>query len=226
MPVDWKKSGVQQGGVLDPAFNAGGQIGGGVAKIGGFLTAPRGSNQPGVDSFGLSGASGQAGNFANVGESGFSRLGGEANQVRNRLERQAAGQDSLSREQLRQGLQQQLSGYRSMAASAPPSQGPMAARTAMMGMGRAASGMSGQAALAGIQERSAANQALGNLLMQERQQDLTAALGARGHQIQGLGTLEQSATSRYGADLGVPTQGERVLGAIGSGASMFGLGKK
>ena len=202
----------------------GGAIGGTLGKLGG-LFSPRGSNQPGVDSFGLSGASGQAGRFANVGESGFSRLGGEANQLRGRLERQALGQDSLSREQLRQGLQQQLASYSSMAAGAAPQNQAMSARTAMMGMGRAQSGLSGQAALAGIQERQAANQALGNLLMQERQQDLTAALGARGHQIQGLGTLEQAASSRYGADLQTPTQGERILGAAGGGLSLFGIGR-
>lgn len=207
--------------VMGPVTGAGGKVGGAV----GFLTAPRGSKQPGVDSFGLSGQAQQSSDFANQGQSGYTMLGGEANQVRNRLERQASGQDSLSREQLRQGLQQQLAAQQSMAAGAAPQNQGMAARTAMMGMGRAASGMSGQAAMAGIQERAAANQQLGNLLMQQRQQDLTAALGARGHAIQGLGTLEQSATSRYGADLGVPTQGERVLGAIGSGASLFGIGK-
>lgn len=200
---------------------------GGGSGFWGQLTKPfkRGTDQPGVDSFGLSGQSQQASDFANVGQAGFSRLGGEANQVRNRLERQASGQDSLSREQLRQALQQNQASQMSMAAGAAPANQAMAARTAMMGMGRAASGMSGQAALAGIQERSAANQQLGNLLMQQRQQDLTAALGSRGHAIQGLGTLEQSATSRYGADLGVPSTGERALDAVGSGLSLFGIGK-
>jgi hypothetical protein len=64
----------------------------------------------------------------------------------------------------------------------------MAARTAANNVGRLGYGMSGQAAMAGMQERRDAESQLANMIMQQRQQDLNAALGSR-----------QNATSAYGS---------------------------
>jgi hypothetical protein len=109
----------------------------------------------------------------------FNTLGGQADAQAGYLNRIASGQESIAREQLRQGLQQNVAAQRSLAAGAAPQNAAMAARTAAMNMGRQGMGMSGQAAMAGIQERRAANEALTQLLMQQRQQELQSALGNR-----------------------------------------------
>jgi hypothetical protein len=141
-----------------------------------------------------------AGNFAGVGEAGYGAMSAEAAQQREMLRRQALGQDSLSAEQLRQGLQQNMSAQRSMAASASPSNGPMAALHAAQNMGRQGAGMSGQAALAGIQERAAAQQNLGQSISAQRGQDLQAALGSRQTAVSGFGgvTPEKSTLEKWG----------------------------
>ena len=126
--------------------------------------------------------------FAEYNQGQYQQLAGEAAAQRDALRRQASGQDSLSSEQLRQGLQQNLASQRSMAASAAPGNAAMAARNAAMNMGRAASGMSGAAATAGIQERRAAQDALSQMILQQRGQDLQGALGGR-----------QTAVSAYNA---------------------------
>jgi hypothetical protein len=120
-----------------------------------------------------------AGSFAGVGEQGYGQMGAEAQQARDYLRQVAMGRESIAGEQLRQGLQQNLASQRSMAASAAPQNAAMAQRNAAMNMGRASMGMTGQAALAGIQERRAAQEALMQSIMQQRQQDLQAALQSR-----------------------------------------------
>ena len=155
---------------------------------------------------------GQAGaNFANTSEGNFQTLGVEAYDQREQLRRLAMGQDSLSREQLRQGLQSSLAGQRSMAAGASPNNQAMAARTAMINAGRMSAGMNGQAALAGIQERSAANQQLSQMIMGQRQQELQGALGSRQNAISGFGGGQKE-----GSDL------EKALPAINVGAGALG----
>jgi hypothetical protein len=131
-----------------------------------------------------------ASGFAGVGEQGYGAMTAEAQQARDALRRQATGQDSLSSEQLRQGLQQNMSAQRSMAASASPQNSAMAARTAAMQMGRQGAGMSGQAAMAGIAERQAAQKALSDAIMQQRQQDANVALQSRGNAISGFGGVK------------------------------------
>lgn len=127
------------------------------------------------------------------------------------------GKNSVSAEQLRQGLQQQLSQQQAMAASANPNNAAMAARNAALNMGRASYGMSGQAALAGIQERNAAAQSLASLNLGMRGQDLQGTLGGY-----------NGATGAYGASAGAygsamqnpqKTWGPIVGGAIGGLAS-------
>jgi hypothetical protein len=125
--------------------------------------------------------------FAEYGQGGYQAMTGEAAQQRDRLRQLAEGKDSLSAEQLRQGLQQNYGAQRSMAASASPQNSAMAARTGAIQMGRLGAGMSGAAALAGIQERNAATQQLGSMIMGQRQQDLQAALGSRNNAVNAYG---------------------------------------
>ncbi len=129
----------------------------------------------------------EASDFAALGQHNFGKLGAESGTLREQLARQARGEDSVSREMLRQGLQQNLSAQRSMAAGAAPNNQAMAARTAAMQMGRMGAGMSGQAAIAGLQEKKDAQGLLGQMLMQQRQQELAAALGSRGNAITAFG---------------------------------------
>lgn len=126
-----------------------------------------------------------ASQFAEYNQGGVQQLDAESAALREAMRRRANGQDSLSAEQLRQGLQQQLAQQRSMAAGASPQNSAMAARTAMMGMNRAASGMAGNAAQAGIQERAAAEQALARMMMEQRGQSMQGAIGSRQNSISG-----------------------------------------
>ena len=152
-----------------------------------------------------------AGFFANRAQQGYGNLGTEGDQLR----AQIAGRPSVSAEQLRQGLQQQYGMQQSMAASARPGSAPMAARSAMLNAGRASTAMSGQAAVARMQEQQMRDQQLAQMIANQRQQELQAALGARGQSIQGQGMLEQSRTSRYAADKGSPTGTESLVNSIG-----------
>jgi hypothetical protein len=147
-----------------------------------------------------------SGSFADRGQNQFRQLGGEAADVRKYLGGVAQGQNSISAEQLRQGLQQNMAAQRSMAASAAPRDSAMAARTAAIQSGRLGAGMSGQAALAGLQERRDAQSALGNMLMQQRQQELNAALGGRQTAIQGYQNITPEGTWK-----------DKWAGAIGTG---------
>jgi hypothetical protein len=144
--------------------------------------------------------SGAAGTFAGRSEDNFGQLGVEAYEQREALRRRANGQGLMSPEILRQGLQQQLGQQRSMAAGANPNSAPMAARTAAMQMGRASSGMAGQQAMATLAERQAAEKQLSDMIMGQRQQELSGALGSRQTAISGYGgiTPEKSWLDRYG----------------------------
>lgn len=148
--------------------------------------------------------------FGRYGEQQFQGLTREGLAQRDMLRRQAMGQDSLSALQLRQGLQQNLAQQQAIAAGARPNNAAMAARQAAMNAGRAASGLSGQQAMAGLAERQAANAQLGQMISQERGQNLQAALGARQNAINAYAPLP---TGESGKDkmLGA---GGGVLGAI------------
>jgi hypothetical protein len=114
------------------------------------------------------------------------------------LRNQANGANSVSGQQLQQGLQQNLANQSSMAASASPQNAAMAARNAAMNMGRLGYGLAGQQAIAGQQERNQAQQALGQLQLGQSAQNLQAGLGG------------------YGAALGTPQQtwGNVAMGAL------------
>jgi hypothetical protein len=126
-----------------------------------------------------------------------------------------SGQNSVSAEQLRQGLGQSLANQQSMAASASPQNAAMAARNAAMNMGRADYGMSGQQAIAGLQERNQAAQQLAQL-----------NLGARGQDLQGIGIGYGAANTAYGTNLANPqkTWGGMLGGALGGLAGGLGAG--
>jgi hypothetical protein len=141
-----------------------------------------------------------ASNFAGVGEQGYGAMTAEAQASRDYLRQLASGQHSVAGEQLRQGLQQNLSTQRSMAASASPQNQAMAARTAAMNMGRLGAGMSGAAAVAGLQERQQAQKALNDAILGARGQDMNVALGSRGNAISGYGGVapDKSWLEKYG----------------------------
>jgi hypothetical protein len=139
----------------------------------------------------LNNQGGAASEFADYGQRNYGALTDEASRQRDTFRRLASGEDSLSSEQLRQGLSQNMATQRSMAASASPANSPMASLHAAQNMGRLGAGMSGQAAIAGIQERAAANKALSDMIMGQRQQDMNVALGSRQNATQAYGGIPQ-----------------------------------
>ncbi len=157
----------------------------------------------------LSQMGGQAADFGRTGEAGFGQLGKESADLRAQLGRYASGQESLSAEQLRQGLQQNQAAQQSMAAGARPQNAAMAARTAAMNMGRMGAGLSGQQAMAGIAERQAATQSLGNMIGQGQQMNLQAALGGRGQAIDAYGNVLNAKVGIAGQ----PSGWDKMLGA-------------
>jgi hypothetical protein len=162
------------------------------------------SEQDKADKAALRDQVGAAGDFANLGQSGFTRLGAEGRMARNYLRDVAEGRNSVSAEQLRQGMQQNVAAQQSLAASASPANAAMAARTAANNAARVGYGMSGQQAVAGLQERQNAQQLLNQMITQQRQQDLQAALDSRQQAIGGLtGQVSQqkSALEKYGPTL-------------------------
>lgn len=212
---DWGNG--QNGDAPSDMSKGGTNISGALGKVRDAITDPfkRTSQYGQVDPDGMLGdQSRRAGGFANAAQGQFGQLGRESAESRDHLRRLASGQDSISAEQLRQSLQQNLGGQMSMAAGARPGNAAMAARTAANNAANMGAGLAGQQAMAGIAERQAAQQSLANMLMQQRQQELQAALGARGQAIQGFGAMEQARTSRYGADMGTPTAAQSLLGSI------------
>lgn len=163
--------------------------------------------------------------FAGQGEAGYGAMTREMGHDRDYLRRLMQGQNSVSAEQLRQGLQQNLAAQRSMAASARPGMAPMAARTAAIQGARLGGGLAGQQAVAGLQERNMAASQLAQLNLGQRGQDINAALGGRQNALQGYLGLENARTQRYGADMGVPSRQEMLLGGLSSvGGAAFGAG--
>lgn len=151
----------------------------------------------------LYGQAATSGQFADRNEAGFAQLGAQGRGALAGLQRQAQGKDSVSAQQLRQGLEQMYAQQLSQAAGASPQNAAGAARTAAIQMGRAGQGMAGQQAIAGLQERQQAQQAYANLLQGLRQQELNAALGGRQTAVTGYGAAnagerEKSNMEKYG----------------------------
>ncbi len=148
-----------------------------------------------------------------MGQAGAANYGADRagmQQTQDYLRGQMQGQNSVSAEQLRQGLQQNLANQQSMAAGASPNNAAMAARTAAMQMGRAGAGLSGQQAVAGLQERNQAAGQLGQMQLGQSGQDVQAGLGGYGAANQGYGTALGNPEKTWGSMLG---------GAIGGAAS-------
>jgi len=88
------------------------------------------------------------------------------------MQRYATGQESVSQLQLRQAADANIAQQMAMAASARPGQAQLAALTAAQNAGTINTQLAGQSALAGIQERAAAQNALSGLLGTTRGQNL------------------------------------------------------
>ena len=106
-------------------------------------------------------------------DSGASSFRGDQQALFDQLRARATGQDSLSQMQLRDNLGANIRQQQAMAASARPGQGALAARSAAQQMGQMGAGLSGQQAMAGIQERQGAQNLLGGMLGQARGQDIS-----------------------------------------------------
>lgn len=192
-----------------------GDIYGGFKKVGNYIGSL--ADKPGEKEQiqGLLDQSGQAGDFANRGEAGFGAIGGQLGGEAEYMRRVARGQESVSAEQLRQAAQQNVGAQQSMAASAAPNNSAMAGLMASRNAMQIGSGLAGQQAVAGIQERQAAQQRLADMLLQQRQQELQAALQSRQNAMSGLGQIQ-------------PGQSwlDKWAGPIGSAAGLNTGGKK
>lgn len=208
----------------------GGAVGGLAGGIYGGISDKLGLNRlehaeelyGGVDPSGhLGAASQQAQRFGAQQQGDVQQMTREGLAAREMLRRRAAGQDSLSAEQLRQGLGTVMAQQQGAAAGASPAGAAMAARNANMNAMQAGVGLSGQQAMAGIQERAAAEQMLNNAILQQRGQSIQGALGGQQGALQGYGAIEQNRTQRYGAAAGAPTPGEQLLGGVSGAAAMY-----
>lgn len=154
-----------------------------------------------------------ASGFADQGQRGFNQLGNQAQQQIRALKDLQEGKNSVSAEQLRQGLQQNLASQQAFAASARPGNSAMAARTGAIQANRAAGGLAGQQAIAGLAERNQATQNLSGFIDSQRQQELQAALGSRQNALSGLGTIENARSNRFTGITGTPTGTDKLLSA-------------
>lgn len=151
----------------------------------------------------LYGQADQAGQFANQAQTQWGQYQDQGRASLDALQRQANGENSVSALQLQQGLQQNLAAQRSLAASASPQNSAMAARTAAIQSGRLGAGLAGQQAVAGQQERNAAQSQYGQMLGQLSGQSSQAALASRQTAVTGYGagdagTPEKSGIDKYG----------------------------
>ena len=178
-----------------------------------------------VDPYGDIGRVGaSAERFGQQGSLGYDMMTREMAQDRDYLRGLQRGENSVSAEQLRQGLQQNLSGMQSMASSARPGMQPMAARTAMIQGGRLGGGLAGQQALAGLQEQNMAAQNLASMNLGQRGQDMQAALGsnqAAGNLYLGRSQLE---ADRYKTDMAAKAERDKMkMGALSAGMGAIAM---
>jgi hypothetical protein len=157
-----------------------------------------------------------SGRFAGQATKGYQALGARGTGALDALQATANGQNSVSAEQLRQGLLQQQGQLQSMAASARPGNSAMAARQAMIQSGRLGAGLAGQQAIAGLQERNQAQQAYGGLLQGLRGQDLQGVLGGRSGALQGY----SAANAGQPAPSDLQKYGPMIMGGLQMAAGM------
>ncbi len=197
-----------------------GDIGRGFQRIGGIASDAWGglTKRPGEQEqrAGLTNQAQASGQFANLGERNFAGLGTQLGRESDYMRDIARGNQSVSAEQLRQALGQNLSAQQSMAASASPQNASMAALMASRNAMQLGSGLAGQQAVAGMQERQAAQQALAQMLLQQRQQELQAATQGR-----------QTAVAGYSGITPGQSTLDQIAGPIAGAASLFtGGGRK
>lgn len=160
---------------------------------------------------------GEAGmGFAGQAQQNYNAMTGRLGGALNDLQATAKGRNSIAGEQLRQGMQQGQAAQMSMAAAASPQNAAMAARNAANNMARLSYGLSGQQALAGMQERQQAQQAYAQLLGQARGQDLQ---GVQAGYNAGLGAYSSGLNGQQS-----PSFGSQAMGMLAGGAGFLGLG--
>ncbi len=125
------------------------------------------------------------------------------------------GQRSLSMEQLRQSLQQNLAAQQSMAAGAAPQNAVMAARQASIEAGRLGSGLAGQQAMAGIAERNQATMAMNSLLSNNGMLNNNAAMG-------GWGLQQAGQQNQYQQNLDSQNQ---TAGMLAGAGALYAMGR-
>lgn len=154
----------------------------------------------------------EAGSFADYSGSEAARLGIEADSQRKYMEDIARGRESVSAMQLQDSLGKNLASQQAMVAAANPASGAMAARTGMQNQARQAAGLAGDQALAGIQERQQAQQALNEMLLRQRGQDVNATVQSRG-----------IAAGAF-TPTGQPTGADKTAGLLSGALKIFGAG--
>lgn len=142
-----------------------------------------------------------ANSFGQTGAANYGQANAGMNQDAQYLQGQANGANSVSAEQLRQGLQQGLAQQQSAAAGASPNNAAMAARNAAMNMNQMSTAALGQQAQAGLQERNQANQALANVYGQQGQLAVNAATGGMGNANQSYGTAVANPQKTWGSTI-------------------------
>ncbi len=158
---------------------------------------------------GALGAAGILGGIAGAPAFGSSFRGDQAGLV-GQLQRQASGQDSLSRLLMNQGIDQATAAQRALAAGARPGTEGVASREAAQNAARVQAQMTTQGTQAALQERMQAAQALGGLLGQARGQDL----GEAQFNQQGKLAAGSALGNLYGSLYGQDVQGQ--LGMLGA----------
>lgn len=184
-----------------------------VWDLGGRFTADPGAKAEEARKALLYQQAGRSGDFADQAQRGYDNYSLQASGALQGLQAQARGDESVSARQLQQANQQALAQQSALAAGAAPQNAAMAARTAAIQSGRLSSGLAGQQAIAGLQERNQAQQQYATLLQGLRGQDLNATLQAR-----------QNAQTGYGAgNSGAPekTNSDKYGGAIMAGLAAF-----
>lgn len=200
-------SGALAGSALGPwGAAAGGVIGGALGYFSGGEDPAEAAKRKALQGLGRAGVD----NFGRLG----GQLGGESDYLR----RIARGQESVSAEQLRQSLQQNVGAQQSMAAGAAPQNSAMAGLQASRNAMNLGAGLAGQQSLAGIQERHAAQSQLMDALLQQRAQELQA-VGA------GYGTGGASQAPSWMDRWGGAIQGGAQLSAA-SGRGLLGGGQQ
>jgi hypothetical protein len=167
-------------------------------------------------------ANGQAaGNFGGQLANNYQNNQAGINSTIGQFQNLANGNDSVSMEQARQNLARGQAQQMSMAASAAPQNQGMAARTAMIGAGNLASGVMGQQALAGLQERQNALASMGQLQTTQSGQNINGAIGAYGASNQAYGTNLQNKPQSWWQGVVGPLVGG-AMGAAGGAAGGMG----